>query len=97
MKTKKALFLDRDGTLNKDTGYVHKAEDWQWMPQARETTALANSLGFVVVIITNQSGIARGFLWRGGVFRVAAKSCRRLTKVSGSYRCDLFLPAFARC
>jgi D-glycero-D-manno-heptose 1,7-bisphosphate phosphatase len=56
-----ALFLDRDGVLNEDRDYVHRAEDFAWVPGARETVALANRLGFWVFVVTNQSGVARGF------------------------------------
>ena len=33
---RRAVFLDRDGTLNKDVGYVHRKEDWQWLPGVAE-------------------------------------------------------------
>jgi D-glycero-D-manno-heptose 1,7-bisphosphate phosphatase len=56
-----AAFLDRDGVLNVDRGYVHRAEDWEWMPGSREAIRALNDAGFFVVVVTNQSGIARGF------------------------------------
>jgi D-glycero-D-manno-heptose 1,7-bisphosphate phosphatase len=56
-----ALFLDRDGVLNKDNGYVHRREEFEWVPSAREAVRLANDLGWFVFVVTNQAGVARGF------------------------------------
>lgn len=56
-----ALFLDRDGVLNVDHGYVHRPDQFEWVPGAVETIRLANELGYLVVVVTNQAGIARGF------------------------------------
>lgn len=58
---KKALFLDRDGVINVDTGYLHKAEDLQWIPGAKEALKAAVDAGYVLIVVTNQSGIARGY------------------------------------
>ena len=57
----KAVFLDRDGTINVDKGYVHRKEDFDFLPGAIEGLSLLQKAGFLLVIITNQSGIARGF------------------------------------
>lgn len=58
---KPALFLDRDGVLNEDRGYVSRWEDFCWVPGARETVAAFNRAGWLVVVVTNQSGIGRGY------------------------------------
>jgi D-glycero-D-manno-heptose 1,7-bisphosphate phosphatase len=55
------LLLDRDGTLNVDRGWVHRPEDFQWIEGARETIKWANERGLLVLVITNQAGIARGY------------------------------------
>ena len=55
----KAVFLDRDGTINIDKGYVYKPEDFEFMPGAPEGIKLLNDIGFKVIVISNQSGIAR--------------------------------------
>lgn len=56
-----ALFLDRDGVLNHDSGYTHKAEDFRWIDGAREVVRLANDKGWFVFVVTNQAGVARGY------------------------------------
>lgn len=58
---KEAVFLDRDGTLNVDKGYVHRIEDWEWIPGAIEAIVALKKAGFLVIVITNQAGIARGY------------------------------------
>lgn len=55
-----AAFLDRDGVLNRDTGYVYRTEDFEWLPGAREAIKNLNDAGFLVIVVTNQAGIARG-------------------------------------
>jgi D-glycero-D-manno-heptose 1,7-bisphosphate phosphatase len=55
-----AAFLDRDGILNRDDGYVHRADQIVWVDGAIETVRWLNELGFYVFVITNQAGIARG-------------------------------------
>ena len=56
-----AAFLDRDGVLNVDHGYVHKLEQLEWIDGAQEAVRLLNTAGYYVLVITNQSGVARGF------------------------------------
>jgi D-glycero-D-manno-heptose 1,7-bisphosphate phosphatase len=58
---KKAVFFDRDGTLNVDTGYVHDWANFVWIPGAPEAIKLANDRDYLVFVITNQSGIGRGY------------------------------------
>ena len=56
----KAVFLDRDSTLNVDHGYTHKVEDFAWMPGASEALALFHRHGVACFIVTNQGGIGKG-------------------------------------
>ncbi|MEO0106510.1 MAG: D-glycero-beta-D-manno-heptose 1,7-bisphosphate 7-phosphatase [candidate division WOR-3 bacterium] len=57
----KAVFLDRDGTINIDKGYVHRIEDFEFIEGAVEAIGILNENGFKVIVITNQSGIGRGY------------------------------------
>lgn len=56
-----AVFFDRDGVLIPDSGYPHRDEDLVLMPGAADAVRRLNSLGYLVVIVTNQSGVARGY------------------------------------
>jgi D-glycero-D-manno-heptose 1,7-bisphosphate phosphatase len=56
-----ALFLDRDGVINVDRNYVFRSEDFEWVEGAVETIAAFNARGWWVFVVTNQSGIARGY------------------------------------
>lgn len=57
----KAVFFDRDGTLNVDKDYLYKKEEFEWMDGAVEAIRFANENGYKVIVITNQSGVARGY------------------------------------
>ena len=56
-----AVFIDRDGTLNVEKDYVYKIEDFEFIPGAKEAIRLLNEHYFKVIVISNQSGIARGY------------------------------------
>lgn len=55
-----ALFLDRDGVLNRDDGYTHRIEDFHWNDGAVEAIRMANDANWFVFVVTNQAGVARG-------------------------------------
>ena len=55
------VFLDRDGTVIEEKHFLSRPEDVALLPSAGETIARLNSLGVVVVVVTNQSGVARGY------------------------------------
>lgn len=60
-KKNKAIFLDRDGTINIDKNYLYKIEEFEFEEKAIEGLKKFCELGFILIIITNQSGLARGF------------------------------------
>lgn len=57
----KAIFLDRDGTINVDKGYVHRIEDLQFIENVPEAIGMMKQLGYLVIVLSNQSGVARGY------------------------------------
>lgn len=56
-----ALFLDRDGIVNVNHGYVHSPEGTDWLPGIFELCTAAQEAGYLLVVVTNQAGIARGY------------------------------------
>lgn len=61
MAKNKVIFLDRDGTINKDYGYVYKLKDLSFLPKAIEGLKKLYENNYLLIIITNQSGINRGY------------------------------------
>jgi D-glycero-D-manno-heptose 1,7-bisphosphate phosphatase len=57
----KALFLDRDGVINVDRGYVYRVEDFVFMPRIFDLLKIAQRLDYRLIVCTNQSGIERGY------------------------------------
>ena len=58
---KRAVFLDRDGTINVEKEYLFRIEEFEFVPGAPEAIKLLKDAGFLVVVVTNQSGIGRGY------------------------------------
>jgi len=56
----RAVFLDRDGVINKDTGYVHLVDDFEYIDGVFDACLALKKMGYLLVVVTNQSGIARG-------------------------------------
>jgi len=73
-----ALFLDRDGVILKDTHYLGRSEDMRALAGAADAIARCNRLGIPVVLVSNQSGIARGFYDWEGFHAVQAALCTAL-------------------
>src|SRR5262245_56017959 len=67
-----AVFLDRDGVLNVDHGYVHRPEQVEWVPGAIASVRRLNGLGYRVVVVTNQAGVAHGHYGEDSVLALHA-------------------------
>ncbi len=91
MSLRKALFLDRDGIVNIDTGYVHRAEDFRFDPAIFALCRAAQARGYAIVIVSNQSGIGRGYFGAGDYRRLTDFMLERLRaesiSVAAVYHC----------
>lgn len=87
----KALFLDRDGVINIDHGYVGSREAFQFIDGIFEFCALAKELGFHLIVVTNQSGIGRGYFSEAQftdlMTWVASQFSERGLPLTGYYHC----------
>ena len=87
----KAVFLDRDDTIAKDVQYCRRPEDLKLLPTVPEAIKLLNQNGFNVVVVTNQSGIARGYLTEEILTQIHSKMKRELgqdgARVDAIYHC----------
>ena len=59
--SQKAAFLDRDGVINEDTGYLKNIKDFKWIEGAIEALKILKENNFLIIIISNQSGVSRGY------------------------------------
>lgn len=57
----RAVFLDRDGTINVEKEYLYRIPDFEFVPGAADAVRMLNEAGFIVIVVTNQSGVARGY------------------------------------
>ncbi len=88
----RAIFLDRDGTINEDPGYISDPEKVLLIPGSAQALSILKSYGFKLVVISNQSGIARGLMKREDVDKVNEKINRLLSDfnvtIDAFYYCD---------
>ncbi len=86
-----ALFLDRDGVINVDHGYVHRIDEVQWIDGIFELGRAAHGRGLALVIVTNQSGIARGYYGEDDFHALMAWMRDRFAQagapIAGVYHC----------
>lgn len=87
-----ALFLDRDGVLNEDPGYVSRWEDFRWIEGAREAVAAFNAAGWWVFVVTNQSGVGRGYYTEADIHALHAQMSDSLAQVGGRIDAYYYCP-----
>jgi D,D-heptose 1,7-bisphosphate phosphatase len=87
----KAVFLDRDGTIARDANYCHRVEDFEILTTVPEAIRLLNESGFKVVVVTNQSGITRGYFTEETLAQIHKKMVDELkqqeARVDAIYYC----------
>lgn len=77
---RRAAFLDRDGVINLDKAYVHRWEDFAFVPGAIEAMRQLKAAGHVLVVVTNQSGLARGLYTPDQYDALTARMCEELAR-----------------
>lgn len=83
MTKRPAIFLDRDGVLNRDFNYVHRIEDLELLPSVSRSLSRLKAAGFLLIVITNQSGIARGKFTLKDVDLFNAALQKKITEENG--------------
>ena len=91
---KSALFLDRDGVINKDTGYVHKKQNFLWRKNIINFIKKYNDKNYYVIIITNQSGIGRGYYTEKDLSKLHEWMCQKIRSKGGNIDSIYFAPYF---
>ena len=92
MAEEKLCLLDRDGVLNADTDYLYKIEDVAWVLGSKEAVALLNRAGYRVVVVTNQSGVARGYFTEEDVRTLHAWMGEEIKQAGGEIAAFYYCP-----
>ena len=83
MKLKnKALFLDRDGVINKNFGYVFSIKNFVWLKNVKRAIKYAYNKKYLIIVITNQSGVARGIYTENDVKKLHKEVNKELKKIN---------------
>lgn len=92
MSEKKLCLLDRDGVLNVDKAYLHRVEDVEWEPGCLETLAWLKGQGYQVAVVTNQSGVARGYFTEADVVKLHAWMQTEAERAGGAIAAFYYCP-----
>ena len=74
----RAVFVDRDGTINAEVNYLSRVEDFQILPGVPDAIRTLREQGYLVFVVTNQSGISRGFYKEADVTAIHARMTREI-------------------
>jgi len=93
MKTKnKAIFLDRDGVINKNFGYVYSYKKFVWLKNVKKAIKYAYNKGYLLIVITNQSGVARGYFSEKDIKKLHTQVNKSLKKENCKIHDFLYCP-----
>ena len=90
----KAIFLDRDGTINEEVNYLKSPEEIKLIPNSVKALQIFKNLGFLNIIITNQSGIARGFISEEELDKIHSELNQQLRDKDQKLIDDIFFSPF---
>lgn len=89
---KRAVFLDRDGTINIEKDYLYQIHEFEFIPGAVEAIRMLNKAGIMVVVVTNQSGVARGYYTEEDVENLHRHIAAELTRSGAHVDAWLYCP-----
>ncbi|MDD5697132.1 MAG: HAD family hydrolase [Victivallaceae bacterium] len=97
LSSRRALFLDRDGVINRDTDYLHKIEHFAFVDGIFDLCRAAAGLDYRIIVVTNQSGIGRGYYTEADFLKVTEWMMREFAEheieISGVYACPHLIDA----
>lgn len=88
----RAVFIDRDGTINVEKEYLHCPEQFEFIPGAPEAIRILGDAGFLVVVVTNQSGVARGYYGEADVKNLHRYMDARLAEIGAKVDAYYYCP-----
>jgi len=91
-KGRRVIFLDRDGVINVDNGFVYKWENWQWAAGAIEGLLKLKDMPFALVVVTNQSGVGHGLYKEEDVISLHKKMEEELREKGVKFEAILYCP-----
>jgi D-glycero-D-manno-heptose 1,7-bisphosphate phosphatase len=89
---RRAVFLDRDGTINEEKDYLHRVGDFAFIPGAPEAIRLLRESGFAIIVVTNQSGIGRGYFDEAALDELHRHLDRELSRYGTAVDAYYFCP-----
>lgn len=89
---KKCIFLDRDGNINVEKDYLHKAEDFEFEYKADQAIKILTDKGYLLIVVTNQSGVARGYYKESDVIKLHKYVDTKIEELGGKIAAYYYCP-----
>src|SRR5690554_3876979 len=86
----KAIFLDRDGVINSNIGYVNTVDDFHILPKVKDALKLLKQAGYKLIVVTNQGGIDKGYLTYEDLDEIHNKMLEELPEIDGIFYCSVY-------